>query len=384
MSNLDILAITARQELNRVYGTAATLVAAAPGRVNLIGEHTDYNDGYVLPMAIDRAVVMAAVPRDDQQVRLWSVNFGQEAEFSLHEITRDSQASWSNYVRGIAWVLQKAGYPLRGMDAVIVGDVPIGAGLSSSAAIETVAAYIFERLSGFSLTGPERARLCQQAENEFVGMRCGIMDQFVASLGQRDHALFIDCRDLHFRHVPLPEGVAIAVCDTHVSRDLVSSAYNTRRAECEQGAQLLGVRALRDVSLRTFQEKERGLPEPIRRRCRHVISENERVLRAMEALERGDVQTAGALINESHESLRDDYEVSCKELDVMVAAARAVEGVYGARMTGAGFGGCTVNLVAAEAVEAFRRRVAATYREVTGIEASIYVCMATDGVRELG
>lgn len=384
MSNLDILAITARQELNRVYGTAATLVAAAPGRVNLIGEHTDYNDGYVLPMAIDRAVVMAAVPRDDQQVRLWSVNFGQEAEFSLHEITRDSQASWSNYVRGIAWVLQKAGYPLRGMDAVIVGDVPIGAGLSSSAAIETVAAYIFERLSGFSLTGPERARLCQQAENEFVGMRCGIMDQFVASLGQRDHALFIDCRDLHFRHVPLPEGVAIAVCDTHVSRDLVSSAYNTRRAECEQGAQLLGVHALRDVSLRTFQEKERGLPEPIRRRCRHVISENERVLRAMEALERGDVQTAGALINESHESLRDDYEVSCKELDVMVAAARAVEGVYGARMTGAGFGGCTVNLVAAEAVEAFRRRVAATYREVTGIEASIYVCMATDGVRELG
>ncbi|MBC7264251.1 MAG: galactokinase [Chloroflexi bacterium] len=379
-----MLAITARQELNRVYGTAATLVAAAPGRVNLIGEHTDYNDGYVLPMAIDRAVVMAAVPRDDQQVRLWSVNFGQEAEFSLHEITRDSQASWSNYVRGIAWVLQKAGYPLRGMDAVIVGDVPIGAGLSSSAAIETVAAYIFERLSGFSLTGPERARLCQQAENEFVGMRCGIMDQFVASLGQRDHALFIDCRDLHFRHVPLPEGVAIAVCDTHVSRDLVSSAYNTRRAECEQGAQLLGVRALRDVSLRTFQEKERGLPEPIRRRCRHVISENERVLRAMEALERGDVQTAGALINESHESLRDDYEVSCKELDVMVAAARAVEGVYGARMTGAGFGGCTVNLVAAEAVEAFRRRVAATYREVTGIEASIYVCMATDGVRELG
>lgn len=384
MSNLDALAITARQELSRVYGTAATLVAAAPGRVNLIGEHTDYNEGYVLPVAIDRTVVMAAIPRADQQMRLWSVNFGQEVQFSLDSIVRDSEAPWSNYVRGVASVLQRAGYPLCGMDAAIVGDVPIGAGLSSSAAIETVAAYVFERLSGFSLTGPQRARLCQQAENEFVGMRCGIMDQFVSSLGQRDHALFIDCRDLHYRHVPLPKGIAIVVCDTRVSRDLVSSAYNTRRAECEQGAQLLGVRALRDVSLRIFQEKERGLPEPIRRRCRHVISENERVMWAVEALERGDLQTAGALMNESHESLRDDYEASCKELDVMVAAARAVEGVYGARMTGAGFGGCTVNLVAAEAAEAFRRRVAATYQEVTGIEANIYVCMATDGVRELG
>ncbi|MGQ9730945.1 MAG: galactokinase [Candidatus Zipacnadales bacterium] len=383
MSDADSLAVIARQEMSRVYDTAAALVAAAPGRVNLIGEHTDYNDGYVLPVAIDRIVVMAAVPRRDKRVRLWSVNFRQEAEFSLYEIARDPQAPWSNYVRGVAWAFQKAGYRLCGMDAAIVGNVPIGAGLSSSAAIETVAAYVFERLGGFSLAGPQRARLCQQAENEFVGMRCGIMDQFISSLGQRGHALFIDCRDLHYHHVPLPKDTAIVVCDTRVSRDLVSSAYNTRREECEQGAQLLGVRALRDVSLRTFQGKEMELPEPIRRRCRHVISENERVLRAMKALERGDLQAAGTLMNESHESLRDDYEVSCRELDVMVAAAQAVEGVYGARMTGAGFGGCTVNLVALEAVEAFCRRVAATYREVTGIEASVYVCMAADGVHEL-
>jgi len=269
------------------------------------------------------------------------------------------------------------------MDAVIAGDVPIASGLSSSAAVEVATAFAFQTLSELALDGVQRALLCQKAENEFVGMRCGIMDQYVISLGQRDHALLIDCRSLEYRPVRIPAGVSLVICDTQKRRGLVDSEYNTRRLECEAGARALGVPALRDVSVELYEARQAELPEVTRRRCRHVVTENQRVLDAVAALEAGDLERLGALMNASHVSLRDDYEVSCAELDAMVEAAWRQPGVIGARMTGAGFGGCTVNLVHDKAAEAFQRRVAEEYRQAMGLEPRIYRCVAEDGVRLL-
>ena len=373
------------RKFEAVFGTKPAVVVRAPGRVNLIGEHTDYNDGFVLPVAIDRGILMAAAPRDDGRVVLHALDFGQSVEFSLEAIERDEEKPWSNYQRGVAYFLQERGFKLVGLNACISGDVPIGSGLSSSAAVEVAAAYTWQVLSGFELSRVELALLCQRAENEFVGMSCGIMDQFVSALGHRGHALFLDCRSLDYELIPLPSGAKIVIADTGVRRDLVSSEYNTRRRECEEGVRLLQqylphVRALRDVSIAQFETYQGELPNTVRRRCRHVVSENERVLSSVEALRRGDLAAFGRLMNESHRSLRDDYEVSCSELDDMVEAARKVKGVYGSRMTGAGFGGCTVSLVAEEAVEEFRRRVAAEYEAATGLVPRIYVCSAEDGV----
>ena len=372
-----------------VFGGEPSAVVRAPGRVNLIGEHTDYNDGYVLPVAIDRSVLVATAPRDDRQVVLHALDFGQSVTFSLDNIEPDQAQAWSNYQRGVAYFLEERGFELPGLNAVVVGDVPIGSGLSSSAAVEVSMAYTWQVLAGFEMSRVELALLCQRAENEFVGMNCGIMDQFVCALGQRHHALLIDCRSLDYQPVSLPAGAAIIVADTRKQRGLVDSEYNTRRQECEEGVRILQrylpqVQALRDVSVAQFEAQSSKLKaQNVRRRCRHIIYENERVLNSVAALQAGDLAAFGQLMNESHASLRDDYEVSCAELDIMVEAAWQVDGVYGSRMTGAGFGGCTVSLVAEEATEDFRARVAAAYEEATGIVPQIYVCRAEDGVSKL-
>lgn len=375
--------VRAVEAFHERFGREPEMVVAAPGRVNLIGEHTDYNEGFVLPVAIDRQIVIAGGKREDRVVSLYALDLGGTSEFSLDKIEKDPAQPWSNYERGVTLMLLKAAYPLRGVNAVITGNIPIGAGLSSSAAVEVAMAFLFRELLDLPLSRVSLALHCQRAENEFVGMRCGIMDQFISALGQRGQAMRIDCRTQLYEFVPLPPGVAIVVCDTRVQRGLVGSQYNERRLACETGARLLGIAALRDITPEELEQRANELPPKILRRCRHVVRENQRVLDSIAALQRGDLETFGALMYQSHASLRDDYEVSCRELDILVEAARQVEGVYGARMTGAGFGGCTVNLVALDAVERFRQHVAEAYRTATGVTPPIYVCQAEEGARVL-
>ncbi len=382
-TRLDALVRRVREAFVKKLGHEPRYIVAAPGRVNLIGEHTDYNEGFVLPSAIDRHVVMAIQPRDDAIVRLFALDMDADSSFSLSSIVKDDAQPWSNYQRGVAWALQEAGYHLTGMDAVLSSDVPIGAGLSSSAAVELAAAMALQTLADLDLDAVERAKLCQKAENDFVGMHCGIMDQYIISMGQRDHALLIDCRSLDYETVPVPDGCQIVICNTNKPRELVGSAYNERRAECETGTRRLGAASLRDVTPSQLAQHAAALDATILKRCRHVVTENERALQTVEALGQDDLARAGALMNASHVSLRDDYEVSCPELDAMVEAAWEQPGVWGARMTGAGFGGCTVNLVQAQAVESFVESVATRYQDRTGLEASIYVCRAEEGVRLL-
>jgi galactokinase len=371
-------------EFARRYGAPPETVVRAPGRVNLIGEHTDYNEGYVFPIAIDRSVLVAASPRQDRIVHLWAVDFDARAQFSLESIAYDGQLKWSNYQRGVAVVLQELGFALCGLDVAVSSDVPIGAGLSSSAAIEVSMAVTWQALCGFELSRPALALACQRAENTFVGVNCGIMDQFISTLGQKGSALMIDCRTLDYKAAALPAGLSVVIMDTKVQRGLADSAYNTRRAECEQGVRLLSARldsvtALRDVSIDDFRENAGALPDNVRRRCRHVVGENQRVLQGVEALERGDAAAFGKLMDASHVSLRDDYEVSCAELDAMVEAAWMAPGVVGARMTGGGFGGCAVALVESAKADAFCQQVGTTYENRTGLIPSLYVCTAEAG-----
>ncbi|MBM3128368.1 MAG: galactokinase [Chloroflexi bacterium] len=376
-----ITAQTIRDEFEKAFAAAPTLITRAPGRVNLIGEHTDYNAGFVLPIAIDRAMWIAARPRDARRVQMIALDFdGARSEFALDApILRDDANAWSNYVRGVAWALQARGVVVPGIDLVVQGDVPLGSGLSSSAALEVCTATMFVELARAQISRVEIARLCQQAENDFVGVQCGIMDQFASALAQQDHALWIDCRDLSYRNVPLPRGATFVVCDTRKRRGLVDSEYNTRRAECEHAARAFGVAALRDVSLAEFQRREKELPPVVARRARHVITENARVLAAVAAAETNDLATFGALMNESHASLRDDYQVSCAELDALVEIARAQAGCWGARLTGAGFGGCAVNLVRNESVARFVENVAREYSRRVGIAPAVYPCQAMSG-----
>jgi galactokinase len=372
-----------------LYDTPPAFIVRAPGRVNLIGEHTDYNDGFVFPAAINYDVTIACAPRRDRQARLYSLTFRQSTTFSLDEIIRSEEAPWSNYVRGVARILQDEGYALTGINAVVMGTVPIASGLSSSAAMEVASSLAFETAGGFDAGPVQRALLAQRAEREFVGMQCGIMDQFISALGKAGHALFIDTRTLEHEAVPLPEhGVALLIGNTNVPRELIKSAYNDRRRECEEAVELLkpflpGIKALRDVSEEDFSRYADRLPEINRRRARHIITENARVLESIRALKAGDIAAFGRLMNASHDSLRDDYEVTGPNLDAMVAAARRVEGVFGARMTGAGFGGCTVSLVAEEAAEELQKRVGAEYREKTGLDATFYVSPAVDGANRI-
>ena len=363
-------------------------VFRAPGRVNLIGEHTDYNDGFVMPAAIHFSTWIAAAPRADRTLAMQSVDFDERREFSLDEPNPKALNHWSDYVRGVAVILERAGHRLRGTNLMVRGEVPIGSGLSSSAAIEVAAASALLAVSGIEVPKTQLAQLCQRAENEFVGMRCGIMDQFISCHGRAGHALMLDCRSLEFRLAPLPVGVTLVICNTMVHHELAAGEYNKRRADCEMGVQLLKralphITALRDVTPQDLERFGHALPETIYRRCRHIIGENARVERAALALEQGDLEMFGKLMGESHASLRDDFEVSCTELDVMVEAAVKADGVYGARMTGGGFGGCTINLVASERVGEFEACVAHEYRAVTGTTPVIYKTDAVNGAEEV-
>lgn len=373
-----------RERFQQCYGFQPHLIVRAPGRVNLIGEHTDYNDGFVFPVAIDRATYVAARSRRDRLVRVASSDLNEEDAFSIECIER-SPRPWHNYIRGVVLGLQNAGHPLSGADLLIASDVPRGSGLSSSAALEVAVGYAFQELNQLNIPGEELALLAQGAENDFVGVQCGIMDQLIAVFGRADHALLIDCRDLTRRAVPLPPSVAVVVCDSCIPRTLAASAYNQRRQECDTAVQLLrqwhpGMRALRDLSEDQLAAYYNNLPEPIRSRARHVVSENRRTLQGVAALEHGDVAAFGQLMNESHASLRDDYQVSLPDIDHLVATAQRLAGCYGSRLTGAGFGGCTVSLVERSDVESFSRDLLQAYHTATGRTATMYVCRASDGV----
>jgi len=364
-------------------------VFSAPGRVNLIGEHTDYNDGFVLPMAIDRRTVVAAARRPDRKVSVQSKSIGKGEEFDLDHPGPKQRGSWLDYIEGTARALEDRGLRLPGADLLIDSDVPSGAGLSSSAALEMSVALALSSLADESrLSRVELALAGQAAEHAYVGTMCGIMDQFIASLGRADHALLIDCRSLEPQAVPLAlSGAVVLICDTRVKHELASSEYNKRRAECQEGVRLLkealpDIRALRDVSVAELEEHESRLPQPIRKRCRHVVTENARTLAAARALSANDLAEFGRLMALSHRSLRDDYEVSCPELDLCVEVAASVAGVYGARMTGGGFGGCTVNLVSDEAVpvvsDALRTELARRF----GKRPEVFASRASDGAME--
>lgn len=368
------------QEFEHRFGERPSLLVRAPGRVNLIGEHTDYNDGFVLPMAIDRAVWIALRARSDRRIILHSLDYDEPTNFDLDFIKdKKGEAGWAEYIKGVAWALQEAGERLRGWEGVLAGDVPIGAGLSSSAALEMAAARTFAEVSGWAWEPAQMAKIGQRAENAWVGVNCGIMDQMISAAGEADHALLIDCRSLEARLVPLPPDTVVVVLDTATRRGLVDSAYNERRQQCEAAARFFGVPALRDVSPDEFKASADGLDPVIRRRARHVISENKRTLEAARAMEQGDALTLGRLMDASHASLRDDFEVSSEALNQMVDIARRQPGCYGARMTGAGFGGCAVALVEADRAAVFAEAVAAGYQQTAGLQPNVYICHASRG-----
>jgi len=374
-----------RAQFIELYGPQPR-VFSAPGRVNLIGEHTDYNEGFVLPMAIDRRTFVAAAPRDDRTIRAASTNEGGRIEFEIGREYSDGP-DWGRYVYGLAECLRREEFDLRGADLLIASDVPIGAGLSSSAALEISTGFALLDVSEQMFDPVDLALVAQRAEREFAGTRCGIMDQYVACLGIQGHALLIDCRSLEYRAAPIDlDNARVVVCDSMVKHNLASGEYNRRRAECEDGVGRLAkylpdIQALRDVEIDEFDLYAGALPESIRRRCNHVITENARTIAAVEALGRGDLVRFGELMYASHESLRRDYEVSCRELDLLVAIASRCDGVFGARMTGGGFGGCTVNLVASDAVDEFITTIGREYEKETGMRPNRYICQPSAGVR---
>ena len=363
------------------FGAAPTVVVRAPGRVNLIGEHTDYNDGFVLPMAINRAVWLALRPRGDDMVKLYSLDFGIWGTFSLSELVKDK--GWLEYPKGVAWALQEEGYTLQGFEGVVTGDVPRGSGLSSSAALELATARAFFEVSNFEWNEKRIAQIAQKAENSFVGANTGIMDQLISAAGKKGYALLIDCRSLELDPVTLPENTVVVVMDTMTRHSHTDSGYNERRAQCEAAAAYFGVKALRDVTLSELEAGGDGLDPVVRRRARHVVTENQRTLDAAEAMRRGNTPLLGELMNASHDSLRDDFEVTNDALNTMVECARAQPGCYGARMTGGGFGGCAVALVNAGQAEAFTRAVSDCYSAETTKAPDLYVCEATDGASSI-
>ncbi len=359
-------------------------ISSAPGRVNLIGEHTDYNDGFVLPCAISFRTHVAVHAREDNKLIMCSEEFPGQFEFDVSALPAVHQSLWCDYPVGVAVALRNSGFRLPGANVMVQGEVPVGAGLSSSAALEVASALAFLGLSGGSLPLPQVAQLCQRAENEFVGARVGIMDQFVACLGKAGHALMLDCRSLAYQFVPIPADLSIVICNTMVRHKLAGGEYNVRRAECEEGVRLLakripGIAALRDVSVAQLENHRAELPEKIYRRCQHVVWENQRVLESSKALATGDLIAVGESMAASHRSLRDLYQVSCFELDVMVESAQRLPGFFGGRMTGGGFGGCTVNLVNTPDAEAFAEQIASRYQERTGIHPDVFVSAASDG-----
>jgi galactokinase len=387
-----------QQKFIQLFGDSPRIYQA-PGRVNLIGEHTDYNDGFVMPAAIGFHTAVALAPRSDHKLVIYSENYSEQVDFELDQLPASRAGHWSDYVVGVAKMLLRSGQQLSGANLLIDGNVPQGAGLSSSASIEVAVGYALLDSAGSSSSAnkiaseskidrTQLALLCQRAENEFVGARCGIMDQFVSSHGERGKALLLDCRSLEFRPLPLPDDVALAICNTMVKHSIAQGEYNQRRAECEAGVRALSkylpnIRALRDVTAEDFAKYGHQLPEIVMRRCRHVITENARVLLAEVALTQGDLLAFGELMRESHRSLRDDFEVSCYELDLMVDLDSQAEGVFGARMTGGGFGGCTIALVKLDSVADFQRAIQQGYERQVGRKPEIYICSATAGASRL-
>ena len=369
---------TVSEAFERRFGEAPEVIVWGPGRVNLIGEHTDYNDGFVLPMAIDRAAWIALRPRDDSRIALYSLDLEEGIEFDPETVARDAD-HWSAYPQGVAWALREAGHDLTGWEGVMASDVPIGSGLSSSAAIELAVARAFGEVSGFAWEPKRMALLAQKVENEWVGVNCGIMDQMVSAAAQEGAALLIDCRTLELSPVPLPPGTAVAVLDTATRRGLVDSAYNERRAQCETAAAYFDVPALRDVDLETFERRAAELDDVTRRRARHVISENDRTLRAADAMRSADARALGRLMDQSHESLREDFEVTNDALNIIVELARDAPGCLGARMTGAGFGGCAVALIDESESDAFAAKVSETYRTRTELKPAVMICRPSAG-----
>lgn len=362
---------------------AEPLVFRAPGRVNLIGEHTDYNDGFVLPAALDLSTYAAVTPRSDRLIRVHSVNLNSDFSFHLDE-SHNRVGGWSDYICGVAVELEKSGYSLCGADIMVFSTLPMGSGLSASAALEVAVGYALLSVSGEEIDLLDLAKICQRAENNFVGMRCGIMDQFISCHGVEGAALLLDCRSLEHRTVSIDPSVRIVICNTMVHHQLASSEFNQRRRECEEAVALLssaieGVTALRDVGVEQLQEHAARLPATLLKRARHVVTENARALAAVAALEARDFAEFGRLMNASHESLRNDYNVSCAELDLMAEFARAVPGVFGARMTGGGFGGCVVALVEAPAAAHFADTVGPAYEKATNLSPMIFTCFPGPG-----
>lgn len=391
MTDLVSTVTTAYQQ---AYGRPADFVVRAPGRVNLLGEHVDYNDGFVLPIAIDRAAYLAVGAAEGPETRIRANDIDENVAFKVTalEIKADTQGrslkTWARYAAGVAWSLAESGLPVHGMTAVLASDVPRGAGLSSSAAVEVAYATAWRQLGGWSLPAMELARACQRAENQYVGVNSGIMDQFASACGKAGHALLLDCRSLTWEELPLPAGLAVVVADTMVRRELGGSEYNVRRAQCEEAVFSLqtvlpGIKSLRDVTLEDFNRNAERLSEVVHKRARHVVEEIDRTQRAVALLRSGDAVGFGQLMNDCHASLRDLYQVSCPELDTMVAEAQTLPGCYGARLTGAGFGGCTVNLVAGSQADDFTRELTVRYEKATGKKPDIYVCQAAAGAAVL-
>ncbi len=372
------------------FGQAPVYLDRAPGRVNLLGEHVDYNDGFVLPAAIDRATYIAFSPTADQTITVHALDFNESAVFSLDTLQAKCQTDgsalpgWAKYPAGVAWALSQSGQRIAGMRAIFSSEVPRGAGLSSSASVELAFAVAWMTLGGWKLPPMQLARLSQRAENQYVGVNCGIMDQFASACGEQDRLLLLDCRSLEYRSLELPAGIDIIIADTTIRHSHTTSAYNDRRAACEEAVRILqhelpGITSLRDVSLADFDRLASTLPPSIEKRARHVVEEIDRTLRAVSLLERGDLHGFGLAMNACHASLRDLYEVSCPEADTMARIAQSLDGCYGARLTGGGFGGCTVNLLARDKTASFVNALALAYEAETGLHPDIYVCQASAG-----
>jgi galactokinase len=361
---------------------------AAPGRVNLIGEHTDYSGGFVMPVAIDFRTVATLRARSDDQISIFSENMGERVTYPADPLPSKGRKHWSDYPIGVAWSLAERGVRISGFDLSLAGDVPLGSGLSSSASIEVSTALALLESARASMPLAQIALACQRAENAFVGAQSGIMDQFIACAGQQDHALLLDCRSLEYRLLPIPSNVRLIICNSMVKHEHAGGQYNVRRQEVEEGTRILqsrfpSVKALRDVTEQQLEECRSLMPVNAYKRCRHIVTENKRVELAAAALERGDLSAFGTLMAEAHRSIRDDFEASCIELDTLVEIATTLPGCYGARMTGGGFGGCTVNLVAEQEAEHFRQQIRAQYRAATAIDADVYLCRASAGATRL-
>lgn len=384
---------TVLQKFKEIYGDAAGAnVYFAPGRVNMIGEHTDYNGGHVFPCALTIGTYAAVQKRADRKLRFYSMNFESLGiiESSLDDLTPSDAAGWTNYPKGVMWAFAGRGMQMDcGLDVVLYGNIPNGSGLSSSASLEVLTGYYLKDLYGFDVTNIDLAKIGQYSENNFNGMNCGIMDQFASAMGKKDHAIFLDTADLSYQYAPLVlDGAKIVVTNSNVKHSLVNSEYNVRRSECEKAlAELqtvVEIAGLGDLSEEEFEANKSAIKDEVRvRRAKHAVYENQRTIRAVEALKQNDLKLFGELMNASHVSLRDDYQVSCEEIDVLVEEAWKVEGVIGSRITGGGFGGCTVSIVKDEALEAFQEKVGAAYKERVGKTADFYVVEIGDGPRKL-